>query len=111
MPEFLIAGNPFFCDCEMEWLQKINQLSQHRQYPRVMDLDSVRCKLNNRPAELELPITQIQKTDFLCPYQAHCFALCMCCAFFACDCRMQCPDGCSCFRDATWSANIIQCSH
>ena len=95
----------------MEWLQKINQLSQHRQYPRVMDLDSVRCKLNNRPAELELPITQIQKTDFLCPYQAHCFALCMCCAFFACDCRMQCPDGCSCFRDATWSANIIQCSH
>ena len=95
----------------MEWLQKINQMSQHRQYPRVMDLDNVRCKLNNRPAELELPITQIQKTDFLCPYQAHCFALCMCCAFFACDCRMQCPDGCSCFRDATWSANIIQCSH
>jgi len=95
----------------MEWLQKINQLAQHRQYPRVMDLDNVRCRLNNNPAEGGLPITQIQKTDFLCPYQAHCFALCMCCAFFACDCRMQCPDGCSCFRDATWSENIIQCSH
>ena len=34
----------------------------------------------------------------------------MCCDFFGCDCRMQCPDGCSCFHDSTWSTNIIQCS-
>lgn len=96
----------------MEWLQKINQMSINRQYPRVMDLDNVRCRLHNQyhPEVRVMPITHIQKTDFLCPYQAHCFALCMCCAFFACDCRMQCPDGCSCYRDSTWSANIIQCS-
>ena len=34
----------------------------------------------------------------------------MCCDFFACDCRMQCPEGCSCFHDSVWSANIIECS-
>ena len=26
---------------------------------------------------------------FLCEYEAHCFALCQCCDFVACDCRMQ----------------------
>jgi hypothetical protein len=33
----------------------------------------------------------------------------MCCDFFACDCRMKCSDGCDCYHDSTWSANIIQC--
>ena len=48
VPEFLLGYNPFFCDCEMEWLQKINQMAHHRQHPRVLDLDNVYCKLNNR---------------------------------------------------------------
>ncbi len=34
----------------------------------------------------------------------------MCCDFFACDCRFQCPDGCACFRDSLWSANVVRCS-
>ena len=80
-------------------------------HPKVMDLDNVQCRLNNRQShENTLPIMQVQSSEFLCPYQAHCFALCMCCEFFACDCRMQCPEGCSCFHDSTWSANVIQCS-
>ena len=45
----------------------------------------------------------------MCQYETHCFALCMCCDFFACDCRMKCSDGCDCFHDATWSRNIIAC--
>ena len=41
VPEFLLGHNPFFCDCEMEWLQQINQMAHHRQHPRVLDLDNV----------------------------------------------------------------------
>ena len=52
----------------------------------------------------------IERSQFVCQYTAHCFALCMCCDFFACDCRMRCPEGCTCYHDSTWSANIIQCS-
>ena len=122
-------------------------MAHHRQHPRVLDLDNVYCKLNNRnpkpkngnllsgnsyhrdqylpdstdkkshrigsideSADQTVPIMQVKKQEFLCQYQAHCFALCMCCDFFACDCRMQCPDGCSCFHDSTWSANVIRCS-
>ena len=56
------------------------------------------------------PISTVDPGQFLCQYQAHCFALCMCCDFFACDCRMQCPEGCNCFHDSAWSENVIQCS-
>ncbi len=111
MPEFFLGNNPFYCDCEMEWLQKINQMAHRGTHPRVMDLDNVQCRLNNRQShENTMPIMKVQASEFLCPYQAHCFALCMCCDFFACDCRMQCPEGCSCFHDSTWSTNVIQCS-
>ena len=111
LPQFFLGGNPFFCDCEMEWLQKINQMAHRGTHPQVMDLDNVKCRLNNKvDANLQVPIMQVRNEEFLCPYQAHCFALCMCCDFFACDCRMQCPEGCSCFHDSTWSANVIQCS-
>ena len=56
-----------------------------------------------------LPLPRVQLSEFLCPYSTHCFALCMCCDFFACDCRMKCSEGCDCYHDSTWSANIIQC--
>ena len=102
----------------MEWLQKINDASNHQnQYPEVVDLDEIECKLNyNHPknrvngSKALRSIVKIEQEEFLCGYQAHCFALCMCCDFFACDCRMQCPEGCACYHDSTWSANVIQCS-
>ena len=28
----------------------------------------------------------------MCQYEAHCIPQCFCCDFFACDCRMQCPE-------------------
>ena len=77
----------------------------------VGDLENVQCRLNSQYGlSGPVPILRVQTSQFVCPYQAHCFALCMCCDFFACDCRMQCPEGCSCFHDSTWSANVIQCS-
>ena len=121
--EFFLSGNPILCDCEMEWLQKINSMEessssskhhgrqQRAPHARVGDLEKVQCRLNSQYG-LSPPVNimQVHRSQFVCPYQAHCFALCMCCDFFACDCRMQCPEGCSCFHDSTWSANVIQCS-
>ena len=37
-------------------------------------------------------------------------SLCRCCDFYACDCRMQCPHGCDCSHDESWSRNVITCS-
>ena len=34
-------------------------------------------------------VAWLPKEDFLCRYEGHCFALCKCCEFYACDCRMQ----------------------
>ena len=86
-------------------------MPSHGHHGRVADLDNVECRLNSQYGlSGPVPIMQVQRSQFVCPYQAHCFALCMCCEFFACDCRMQCPEGCTCFHDSTWSANVIQCS-
>lgn len=93
----------------------------------MRDFDEVTCALNSREAappsleggvgdggkgnetRLVVPVSAARPHEFLCRYETHCFALCMCCDFFACDCRMKCSDGCDCFHDQTWSANVIQC--
>ncbi|TRY62942.1 hypothetical protein TCAL_07278 [Tigriopus californicus] len=114
VPRFYLEDNPFLCDCEMEWLQNINDMDHRGQYPEIADLAQIQCRLNNnhpnQSSTSTVHIQQVHPDQFVCQYQAHCFALCLCCDFFACDCRMQCPEGCSCFHDSTWSANIIQCS-
>lgn len=91
-----------------------------------MDWDNLTCSLNNRNIDANerslaetngssskmlffVPLSTVAPREFLCEYETHCFALCMCCDFFACDCRMKCSEGCSCFHDQTWSANIIEC--
>ena len=35
---------------------------------------------------------QLDPGQFMCQYEAHCIPQCFCCDFFACDCRMQCPE-------------------
>eukprot|EP00095_Tigriopus_kingsejongensis_P011072 maker-scaffold23_size669530-snap-gene-4.7 protein:Tk11072 transcript:maker-scaffold23_size669530-snap-gene-4.7-mRNA-1 annotation:"slit homolog 2" len=122
-PQFLLSGNPFSCDCEMEWLQQINEIALNGNHPQVTDLDAITCQLPNNggqnvssmtsssSASAPIPISELAQDDFLCPYKTHCFPQCMCCDFFACDCRMQCPEGCTCFHDSDWSVNRIQCSN
>ena len=69
-------------------------------FPSISDWASLSCSLPSRtdPATatqpLVLPLSAVQPSEFICEYQTHCFALCMCCDFFACDCRMKCSDGC-----------------
>lgn len=111
LPQFYIGGNPFFCDCTMEWLQRINQLSHVRQHPRVMDLDTVMCKLSHSRDGVDRPLLELQPSEFLCPYEVHCFALCHCCEFDACDCEMTCPENCTCYHDTLWASNVVDCSN
>ena len=105
-----MSGNPFVCDCQLEWLPQINSVEMQEHHPRVADLSEIECRLNNQPRNDSIEaVSQVAPSDFLCSYSTHCFSLCMCCEFYACDCRMQCPDGCSCYHDSTWDTNIIQC--
>ncbi|KAB0803691.1 hypothetical protein PPYR_00661 [Photinus pyralis] len=110
LPEIYIGGNPFHCDCTMEWLQLINNMSTVRQYPRVMDLDNVVCRMTHSRGMTHMPLTRAKQSDFLCTYETHCFALCHCCDFDACDCEMTCPTNCSCYHDQTWNTNVVDCS-
>jgi len=110
VPEFLLGGNPWLCDCGMEWLKSINKKSSVGSYPRIMDLDAVLCAINGARNASLAPVSTLQSQQFLCQYEAHCIPQCFCCDFFACDCRMQCPEGCACYHDNLWSNNIIQCS-
>lgn len=111
LPEFYIGGNPFQCDCTMEWLQRINKLDHLRQHPRVMDLESIYCKLLYNRESNYMPLIEVDSSQFLCTYKTHCFALCHCCDFDACDCEMTCPNNCTCFHDQLWSSNVVECSN
>ncbi|XP_003742102.2 toll-like receptor Tollo [Galendromus occidentalis] len=114
LPEFAIAGNPYLCDCHMEWLQKLQNPAassdDSRQYPRVTDLHNVDCKLSFSKNVKTLPLVKVKPSQFLCEYKSHCFSLCHCCDFDACDCEMVCPDNCTCYYDQSWETNIVDCS-
>ncbi|XP_050026248.1 toll-like receptor Tollo [Dermacentor andersoni] len=110
LPQFMVAGNPYLCDCHMEWLQRLGHLDDSRQYPRVIDLADVACHLSFSRRKATLALVTAQSSEFLCRYRNHCFALCHCCDFDACDCEMVCPDNCTCYYDQSWNTNIVDCS-
>lgn len=108
LPEFYIGGNPFVCDCNIEWLKAINEQNS-RQYPRIMDIDTIYCKLLHNRDKSFVPLLEAQPHHFLCSYNLHCFTLCDCCGRDSCDCEMKCPANCTCFHDQTWKTNIVEC--
>lgn len=110
VPEFYLAENPFECDCTFEWLQTVNIQEEPHQSPRVVDLTSIMCHLLSRRGTTFVPLLETHKLQFLCQYNSHCFSLCRCCDYDACDCEMICPPNCTCFHDDSWTANIVDCS-
>ncbi|KAH8354891.1 hypothetical protein KR093_000621 [Drosophila rubida] len=110
LPEFYLGGNPFECDCTMDWLQRINNLTT-RQHPRVMDMPNIECVMPHARGAAVRPLATLRPQDFLCRYESHCFALCHCCDFDACDCEMTCPQNCTCYHDQIWSTNVVDCGN
>lgn len=110
LPEFHIGGNPYKCDCTMEWLQKVNAGNRARTQPKLVDLESIYCQLLYNRGRTYVPLVEAAPYQFLCTYVSHCFALCHCCDFDACDCEMTCPKNCTCYHDQSWSANVVDCS-
>lgn len=110
LPEFYIGGSPFNCNCSMDWLPVINNISALRQYPRVMDLDNAMCRISGPRGSAIVPAYLARPEQFLCRYETHCFTLCQCCEFDACDCEMTCPLDCKCYHDQTWNTNVVDCS-
>lgn len=110
IPEFSVSGNPYLCDCSMEWLQRIGTLDESRQYPRMVDVEHIVCQLSFTKQKSSIPLSKADSSQFLCPYKSHCFALCHCCEFDACDCEMTCPENCTCYYDQSWNTNIVDCS-
>ena len=83
----------------MVWLKSINSASTLQNYPIVKDIESIYCRLVYTRQQTFIPLVEARNEQFLCPYKTHCFALCQCCDFDACDCEMTCPDGCNCYHD------------
>ena len=123
-PEIYLAGNAMHCDCHMEWLRNINELSeQRRQLPKLMDMNKVKCTMEHNHEQKthdDVVIKQLidlNSNDFLCKYENHCFTLCQCCQEdesdddSECKCKMQCPDQCNCYHDNTWNKNIVDCGN
>lgn len=92
--------SPFAADPH-QWspVMAANQLALHHNH-----------HLHSRDSPLILKQSELLASVHLCPYKSHCFALCYCCDFDACDCEMSCPENCSCYYDQTWSTNIVDCS-
>lgn len=75
-----------------------------------MDLETIYCKLLYNRDRSFISLVEADPSHFLCTYKTHCFALCHCCDFDACDCEMTCPNNCTCFHDQSWSTNVVECS-
>lgn len=110
LPEFYLGGNPFECDCSMEWLTRINNFTS-RQHPKIMDLHVIECVMPHKRGALIRPILTVEISEFVCPYETHCFALCNCCDQVDCDCDMTCPKNCTCYHDQAWSSNMVDCGN
>ncbi|KAG5673372.1 hypothetical protein PVAND_003428 [Polypedilum vanderplanki] len=108
LPEFYLGGNVFECDCSMEWLQRINNFTS-RQHPKIMDLHVIECVMPHTRGPLIRPVDTMDISDFVCPYDKHCFALCNCCDKEGCECDMTCPKNCTCHRDQAWTSNMVDC--
>lgn len=85
-----------------------NQLAQHHNHHMHLRADSSSQSLASTP--LIVKQSELLSSVHLCPYKSHCFAMCYCCDFDACDCEMSCPENCSCYYGQSWSTNIVDCS-
>ena len=94
----------------MVWFKTINDKNAIQNLPFIADLKSIYCKLPYSREQTFAPLVDASPLDFLCSYKTHCFALCHCCDYDACDYEMACSDQCSFYQDNTWTGAIAECS-
>ncbi|MCL4127992.1 UNVERIFIED_CONTAM: hypothetical protein GTU68_004933 [Idotea baltica] len=114
-PTLYLTGNMLECDCGAEWLlRSANEGGGHNPVggsilPRLGDVTNVKCKLPGIWDNAIIPVVTVEPQQFLCTYRRHCFPVCHCCEFDACDCEQTCPRNCTCYHDHTWTHNIVDC--
>ncbi|XKL67476.1 hypothetical protein PGB90_002967 [Kerria lacca] len=111
LPEFLIANNPFQCDCTMQWLQSYT-VEPERNKPILADLNEVKCELLYNRENSVVPLNEATADQFLCRYELECAkrSMCDCCDFDACDCKVICPFNCTCYHSISAAANVVSCT-
>ena len=58
-PMFYFGGNPLLCDCNLEWLQTINNEENFSLYPVVNDLESIYCRLMFSKEDAFVPLVEV----------------------------------------------------
>uniref|UniRef100_A0AAU7L1Z2 Toll4 n=1 Tax=Macrobrachium nipponense TaxID=159736 RepID=A0AAU7L1Z2_MACNP len=115
-PLLLLSNNPLECDCGADWLLRAagagfgNSMSGGSILPHLGDVGVIQCRLPSLWHGVIVPLVFVQQQQFLCTYRRHCFTLCHCCDFDACDCEQTCPRNCTCYHDHTWTHNVVDCS-
>ena len=64
---FYFGGNPFLCDCNLEWLQTINNEENFSLYPIVNDLESIYCRLMFSKENAVVPLVEVSPINSLKP--------------------------------------------
>lgn len=111
MPQFQVGNNPFACDCSMQWLQAYS-VEPDRNKPKLVDLDTATCEVMYNRGESRVLLKEATEEQFLCQYEMECAkrSTCDCCDFDACDCKMICPNNCTCFHSVSSTSNVVDCS-